>query len=290
MNDEEFLAARFQDHRPHLRTVAYRLLGSDGEAEDAVQEAWLRVSRSGADEVENLPGWLTTIVARVALNMLKSRASRREGPLEDPPGTAPADDDGHDPEGRALLADSVGLAMLVVLDTLTPAERLAFVLHDVFSVPFDEIAHILERNPVAVRQLASRARRRVQGASPTPAAATDPARHRHVVGAFLLASRQGDLSALISVLHPDVVMRADRATVDTGVPEIVRGAADVAGTFSGRAQGARLAVIDGAPGLVWARGGRPRVVFDFTVTDGRITMIELISDPGRITRMDIRMT
>ncbi|MFI0373360.1 sigma-70 family RNA polymerase sigma factor [Actinomadura sp. 1N219] len=288
MNDDEYLAARFERHRPHLRKVAYRLLGSPGEADDALQEAWLRVSRAGADEVENLPAWLTTIVARVALNMLKSRSARPEGPMADePPHTGPVDGDGrHDPEGQALLADSVGLAMLVVLDTLTPAERLAFVLHDVFSVPFSEIAPILERNPAAVRQLASRARRRVRGASADPAA--DPARQRHVVDAFLLASQQGDLSALVSVLHPDVVLRADRATVDAGLPAILRGAADVAGAFSGRAQAARPAFIDGVPGLVWAPGGRPRTVFAFTVIAGEITEIRMISDPDHIALLDIQ--
>ncbi|MFI0484016.1 sigma-70 family RNA polymerase sigma factor [Actinomadura sp. 9N215] len=288
MNDEEYLAARFEGHRPHLRKVAYRLLGSRSEADDALQEAWLRISRSGADDVENLPGWLTTVVARVSLNMLKSRTARREGSLdEDPPPAEPAADGGeHDPEGRALLADSVGLAMLVVLDTLTPAERLAFVLHDVFSVPFGEIAPILERNPAAVRQLASRARRRVQGASAERAA--DPARQRRIVDAFLLAARRGDLSALISVLHPDVVLRADRATVDGGLPGIVRGPADVAGTFCGRAQAARVAFIDGIPGLVWAPGGRTRTVFAFTVVDGQITKIEMISDPDHIALLEIQ--
>jgi RNA polymerase sigma factor (sigma-70 family) len=284
MDERDWLARRFEDHRGRLRAVAYRMLGSASEADDAVQEAWLRLSRSDADAVENLGGWLTTVVARVCLNMLEARRSRREEPVGgDLPDPVAHRGDDHDPEQQALAAEGVGLALLVVLDTLTPAERLAFVLHDLFAVPFEEIAPIVDRSPAAARQLASRARRRVQGAPPPDA---DLARQRAVVDAFLAASRQGDFEALLALLDPDVVLRADPAAVRTGAAAEARGAAAVAGTFSGRAQTARPALVDGAPGAVWAPGGRPRVAFGFTVADGRILAIDLLADPERLALVE----
>jgi RNA polymerase sigma factor (sigma-70 family) len=286
MDEHDWLAERFEAHRTHLRAVAFRMLGSPSEADDAVQEAWLRLSRSGAGGVENLGGWLTTVVGRVCLDMLRSRTSRREEPL----GAHPAEpiverEDEVDPEHEALMADSVGSALLVVLDMLAPAERLAFVLHDMFGVPFEEIAPIVERSPAAARQLASRARRRVRGTATVPEA--DLARRRAVVDAFLAASRGGDFEALLAVLDPDVVLRADGAAVRLGASREVRGAAAVAETFSGRARAAKPALVDGAPGLVWASGGRPRVVFGFTITDGRIVEIEMVADPERIGQLDL---
>jgi RNA polymerase sigma-70 factor (ECF subfamily) len=280
--DEDFLVDRFESHRPHLRAVAYRMLGSPTEADDAVQEAWLRLSRADTGDVENLGGWLTTVVARVCLNMLQSRRSRREEPLDArEPEAAPG------PEHEAVLADSIGLALLVVLDTLTPAERLAFVLHDLFAVPFEEIAPIVDRTPAAARQLASRARRRVQGTA--PAGDPDPARRRQVVAAFLAASRGGDFDALLGLLDPEVVLRADAAGVRMGAPAEVRGGPAVAETFSGRAQAARSALINGEPGVVWAVDGRPRVVFAFTIMDGDIVAIDMIADPARLGVLDIEV-
>jgi RNA polymerase sigma factor (sigma-70 family) len=286
MDERDWLAGRFEENRTHLRAVAYRMLGSPTEADDAVQESWLRLSRSGASGVENLGGWLTTIVARVCLDMLRSRKSRREEPL-DAQGTESivSREDGTDPEHEAMLADSVGLALTVVLETLAPAERVAFVLHDMFDLPFDEIAPIVGRSSTAARQLASRARRRVQGAAKAPDA--DLAREREIVGAFLAASRGGDFAALIALLDPDVVLRADRAAVQVGAPKVVRGAAPVAGTFSGRAQTAQPALINGAAGAVWAPGGRPRVVFTFTITGGKIVEIDMLADPDYLGRLDL---
>jgi RNA polymerase sigma factor (sigma-70 family) len=285
MDDRDWLAGQFEAHRGHLRAVAYRMLGSSSEADDAVQEAWLRLSRSDTSVVDNLGGWLTTVVARVCLNMLQARTARREDPVgEDLPDAAATRRDRDDPEEQALEADAVGLALLVVLDTLTPAERLAFVLHDLFAVPFDEIAPIVERSPAATRQLASRARRRLQGAPPPDA---DLARRRAVVDAFLAASREGSFEALVALLDPDVVLRADQAAVRAGASTEVRGAAAVAGTFSGRARAARPALVDGAPGAVWAVGGQPRVVFGFTITDDRIVQIDLLADPDRLARLEL---
>ena len=288
MDDQEWLAQGFEANRAHLRAVAYRMLGSPSEADDAVQEAWLRLSRSDTGAIENLGGWLTTVVARVCLNMLSARSSRREEPLgvhlPDPAG---GPEDGIDPEREALLADSVGLALLVVLDALTPAERLAFVLHDLFAVPFDEIAAILGRSPAATRQLASRARRRVQGSAPDPAA--DRRRQRAVVDAFLAASRGGDFEALVALLDPDVVLRADPAAAQAGAAGELRGAQAVAGTFSGRARFARPALVDGAAGAVWAPGGQPRVVFGFTIAGGRIVEIEVLADPERLRQLDLEI-
>jgi RNA polymerase sigma-70 factor, ECF subfamily len=286
MDTHDWLAERFEEHRTHLRAVAYRILGSVNDADDAVQEAWLRLARSDSSQVENLGGWLTTVVARVSLNMLQSRKARREDPAgshlpEEIAGSA----DRAGPEYQAVLADSVGLALLVVLDTLTPAERLAFVLHDMFAMPFEEIAPIVERSPAATRQLASRARRRVQGADTTPDA--DLTRRREVVQAFLAAARDGDLGTLVAVLDPDVVVRADHAMVRTGAQPEVRGADAVAAMFFGRAKAAKVALINGVTGLVWAVGGRPRVVFSFTLTGGKITAIDLIGDPGTLGQLDV---
>jgi len=293
---DEWLAERFEGHRARLRAVAYRMLGSTGEADDAVQEAWLRLSRSGAGGVENLGGWLTTVVARVCLNMLRSRRSRREEPLEGPLGE-PLDArvpdpivgraDGSDPEHEALLADGVGLALLVVLETLSPAERLAFVLHDTFGVPFAEIAPIVGRSPAAARQLASRARNRVRGAAPAPE--TDLASQREVVDAFLAASRGGDFDALLAVLDPEVVLRADNGAA--GASRLVRGARAVAGqalTYSRLAPFSRPALVNGAPGAVTAPGGVPRAIMGFTVAGGKIIEIDILADPERLGRLDLR--
>ena len=286
MEPQGWLADRFEEHRAHLRAVAYRMLGSPSEAEDAVQEAWLRLSRSDTSDIENLGGWLTTVVARVSLDMLRSRQSRREEPLgARVPEEIAGPEDGPDPEHEALLADSVGPALLVVLETLAPAERLAFVLHDMFGVPFDEIASIVGRSPAAARQLASRARRRVRGTTDVPDA--PPTRQREVVDAFLAASRNGDFDALLSLLDPDGVLRADGAAVLAGATAEVRGAPAVAGTFSGRARAARPALVDGDAGLVWMQGGEPRMVFAFTVTGSRVVGIELIADPERIRSLDL---
>jgi RNA polymerase sigma factor (sigma-70 family) len=286
VDETRWLAERFEEHRAHLRAVAYRMLGSSSEADDAVQEAWLRVSRAGAGGVENLGGWLTTVVARVSLDLLRARGARREESLgHHLPGPVAAPPERSDPEYEALLADAVGPALLVVLDTLTPAERLAFVLHDLFAVPFDEIATILDRSPAAARQLASRARRRVQGADPAPGA--DLARQRRVVEAFLAAARDGDFDALVALLDPEVVLRADPAAVQVGADAEVRGAREVAGTFAGRARVARPALVDGVPGAVWAPGGRPRVAFAFTLAGGRIAAIDLLADPERLRRVEL---
>jgi RNA polymerase sigma-70 factor (ECF subfamily) len=297
MGDERLLAERFEANRTHLSAVAYRMLGSRTEAEDAVQEAWFRLTRSDTSTVENLKGWLTTVVGRVCLDMLRSRKSRKEEALDAhepeviPSGEPSAEDD------RAL-ADSVGLALLVVLETLTPAERVAFVLHDMFDLPFDEIAPIVCRSPGAARQLASRARRRVQGKTEPPM--PDRNRHREIVGAFLAASRGGDFAALLSILDPDVVFHADPAAVAAslanraeGAPIIapeLNGADAVARTFVGRARAAQVALVDGSPGLVWAPGGIPRVAFLMTTRDGRIATIDLVADPERLGRMEVVMT
>jgi RNA polymerase sigma-70 factor, ECF subfamily len=329
----DVLAQQFEDSRPHLAAVAYRMLGSRAEADDAVQEAWLRLARSDVEGVDNLGGWLTTVVSRVCLDMLRSRTSRREDPLTDDERVAP--DAG--PEGEAVLADSVGAALLVVLDTLPPAERLAFVLHDLFAMPFDEIGTVLGRSSAAARQLASRARRRVQGVGadePDPDGAgggvgsggraaddgraaggaaggaargaaggvvdsaaagggaarvpPDPAgRRREVVTAFLTASRGGDFTALLELLDPEAVVLADAAAVIAGAEAEVRGAAAVAATFVGRAKAARLALLDGEPGLIWTHRGEVRMAFAFTVVDGQVAGIELIADPGRLAAMGV---
>jgi RNA polymerase sigma-70 factor (ECF subfamily) len=290
MDNQEWLAQRFEEHRSHLRAVAYRMLGSLSEADDAVQDAWLRLSRADSDEIENLGGWLTTVVARVALNMLRSRKTRREQPLDvhlPDPVVDPAD--GTDPEHEALLSDSVGLALLVVLDTLSPPERLAFVLHDMFSVPFEEIAAILERSPAATRQLASRARRRVRGAAPTP----DPDLNAQweVVDAFLAAARDGDFDRLVAVLDPDVVLRADGGAV-AALSAHVRGAEAVASRaqmFSRLDLGMRRVLINGAAGMIALRDGRPFSVAALTITDGKIVEMNFLADPERLAGLDLSM-
>jgi RNA polymerase sigma factor (sigma-70 family) len=284
VDEREFLAERFEDHRTHLRAVAYRMLGSVSEADDAVQEAWLRLSRSDATGIENLGGWLTTVVARVCLNVLRSRKSRREEPLEvHVPDPVVSSEDGADPEYEALLADSVGLALLVVLDTLTPAERLAFVLHDMFAVPFDEIAAIVDRSPAAARQLANRARRRVQGATPEPD--TDLTRQREVVSAFFAAAREGDFEALVAVLDPDVVLRSDGGAARPAASALVQGARAVAEralTFAHLSPFVRPALVNGVAGVVVVRRGRPFSVMSFTVAGGRIVAITALADPARL--------
>jgi RNA polymerase sigma factor (sigma-70 family) len=286
MNERDWLAERFEANRMHLKAVAYRMLGSTSEAEDAVQEAWLRLSRSDTRGVENLGGWLTTVVGRVCLDMLRSRRSRREEPLDTSSADATgSDDEATDPEGHALMADSVGLALLVVLDTLSPAERVAFVLHDMFALPFEEIGPIVGRSADNARQLASRARRRVRGAPAVPD--VDVRRQREVVTAFLAAARGGDLDALLAVLDPDVVLRADDAAVAMGATRQVHGAAAVAETFSGRARAARTAMVNGAAGIVWSSGGKPRVVFGFTIADGTIVEVEMIADPERLRGLEL---
>jgi RNA polymerase sigma factor (sigma-70 family) len=290
VDEHKWLAERFEENRPRLRAVAYRMLGSLSEADDAVQEAWVRLSRSDTSGVENLGGWLTTVVGRVCLDMLRSRRSRREEPLDQHsggrvPGPIVNREGAIDPEHEALLADSVGLALLVVLETLTPAERLAFVLHDMFAVPFAEISPIVGRSPNATKMLASRARRRVRGAAEVPD--SDPAHQREVVDAFLAASRGGDFGALLAVLDPDVVLRADGAAVRAGASREVRGARAVADTFFGRARFARPALVNGAIGAVWAPGGRPRVAFCFTVVGGKIVEIEVVADPARLSGLDL---
>ncbi|MDT4926051.1 MAG: hypothetical protein QOG01_3764 [Pseudonocardiales bacterium] len=282
MDEQDVLAQRFEADRPHLRAVAYRVLGSITEAEDAVQEAWLRLQRSDTAAVDNLTGWLTTVVGRVCLDMLRARRSRREESIETQV-SEPVDV--VDPEHEAVLADSVGLALLVVLDALTPAERLAFVLHDMFAVPFDEIATIVGCSSPAARQLASRARRRVQGS--TPDQRTGGNRQREIVDAFLAASRGGEFDALLALLDPDVVVRADAAAVAFGAAAEVVGAHAVAETFSGRARAARLALIDGAAGAVWTQGGKPRVVFAFTVVGAKVVGIEMLADPDRLAALDL---
>jgi RNA polymerase sigma factor (sigma-70 family) len=297
MTEESWLIQQFEGHRAHLRAVAYRMLGSAPEADDAVQETWLRLSRADSRDVDNLGGWLTTVVARVCLDLLRSRTSRREESLESPdPASVSSRVDPSDPEKDTLLADSIGAALLVVLDTLAPAERIAFVLHDMFGVSFDEIASIVGRSPTAARQLASRARRRVQGgaASPEP----DAEREREVVSAFLAASREGHFDRLLALLDPEVVLHADQTAVDAaaarraaGAPELsrtVRGAPAVAKAFSGRARAAREALIDGAMGAAWAPGGQPRAAFGFTVAGGKIVEIEILADPKTVGWLDVK--
>jgi RNA polymerase sigma factor (sigma-70 family) len=289
MDDHDFLAQQFEEHRSHLRAVAYKMLGSLSEADDAVQEGWLRLSRSDTRDVENLRAWLTTVVARVCLNVLRSRRTRREEPLDiHVPDPVVSRDDGTQPEHEALLADSVGLALLVVLETLTPAERLAFVLHDMFGVPFDEIAGLVDRSPAAARQLASRARRRVQGAAAVPDA--DVADQRRVVDAFFAAARDGDFEALVAVLHPDVVSRSDGGALRPDASALVRGAREVAAralTYARLSPFVRPALVNGAAGVVVAPDGQPFAVMGFTVVDGKIVEIDAITDPARLGELDL---
>ena len=288
MDDEEFLARNFEQHRAHLRSVAYRMLGSVAEADDAVQEAWIRLSRSDADEIENLGGWLTTVVARVCLNVLRSRETRREDPLDvyvpDPIVTR---DGAPSPEEQTLLADSVGLALLVVLETLPPAERLAFVLHDMFAVPFDDIAPIVGKSSEATRQLASRGRRRVQGA---PAPEQDRARQRAVVDAFFAAARAGDFDALVAVLDPDVVLRSDGGRTRPKLTRIARGPAAVAGgALTGANPDATVhhVLVNGAPGVLVVRGERRHALMAFTVAGDRIVEIDILADRERLDLIEV---
>jgi RNA polymerase sigma factor (sigma-70 family) len=285
MNDREWLARQFEQNRPRLHSAAYRMLGSTAEAEDAVQEAWIRLDRSDAHDVENLTAWLTTVVARVCLNMLRSRKTRREQPLDTHPGAPQVEEGPPNPEQEALLADSVGLALLVVLDTLTPAERLSFVLHDMFDVGFNEIAPILGRSPAAARQLASRARRRVRGSvAPEP----DLDRQRRVVDAYLAATRAGDFEALLTVLDPDVVLRADAHAVPSGVTTLLRGSHAVARAAldsAARARHTELALIDGSVGLVMAPHGQPVVALTFAISGERISEIDVVGGPARLREL-----
>jgi RNA polymerase sigma factor (sigma-70 family) len=284
--ERDWLLDRFEARRTHLRAVAYRMLGSTCEADDAVQEAWVRLNRSDTSAIENLDGWLTTVVSRVSLDMLRSRASRREEPAGgDLPDNIESAAAGGDPEHEAMLADTVGSALLVVLDTLSPAERLAFVLHDMFAVPFDEIGPIVGRSPNAAKQLASRARQKVQGKEAVSDA--HPARQPEVIDAFLAASRSGDFDALVALLDPDIVLVADSAAVGMGSPEEIRGAAAVAGTFSGRALAAEAALIDGAVGVVWAVAGRPKVAWDFTISDGKVVHIDMLAAADSLADLDL---
>jgi len=284
--DNEFLARQFEATRPHLRAVAYRMLGSLNEADDAVQEAWLRLSRSDPGEIDNLGGWLTTVVGRISLDMLRSRRSRREEPIElhlpEPIVSRP---DGLEPEHEALLADSVGLALLVVLDTLSPAERLAFVLHDMFGVPFDEIGEMVDRSPEAARQLASRARRRVQGSPTEPD--VDLARQREVVDAFFAAAREGDFDALVAVLDPDVVVRSDGGPGLRGERRGAKAVAEQALMFTHLAPYVRPALVNGAAGVVVAPDGRPFSVMAFVVAGGRIVAIDALADPDRVSLLPL---
>src|ERR671913_45707 len=285
MEKEKWLAEQFEAHRDHLQRVAYRMLGSTGEADDAVQEAWLRLSRAEAAGIDNLGGWLTTVVARVCLDTLRSRKSRREEPLEGEPQPAAGHERAVDPEREAELADNVGLALLVVLEALAPAERVAFVLHDMFDLPFEEIAPIVGRSPTAARQLASRARRRVHGSAKTSGA--DVASHRKVVDAFLAAARSGDMAGLLAVLDPDVVLRADRAAVRLGGVAELSGAEAVAANFKGKAQQARSALVDGALGVVVAPQGRLLLVLNLTFAGDRIALIDVVADPDRLEALDL---
>ncbi|MYV98284.1 sigma-70 family RNA polymerase sigma factor [Streptomyces sp. SID3343] len=290
MREQEWLAKRFEADRPHLRAVAYRMLGSLSEADDAVQEAWFRLSRSDTSEVDNLGGWLTTVVGRVCLDQLRVRKSRREDPFDvHVPDVIVSGPGGVDPEHEVLLADSVGLALLVVLDTLTPAERLAFVLHDLFAVPFDEIAPIVGRSAPATRQLASRARRRVQGTAPIPD--RDAGRQRAVVDAFLAAARDGDFDALLTVLDPDVVLRADYGVAASSVSSRefhgARAVAEQALSFRRFERSGHPALVNGAAGIISTSGGRPVAVMGFTVTRGRIVAIDILADPERLGALDL---
>jgi RNA polymerase sigma-70 factor (ECF subfamily) len=294
MEKKDWLAKDFEETRPHLRAVAYRMLGSVDEAEDAIQEAWIRLTRSQSDKIDNLGGWLTTVVARVCLDMLRSRKSRKEEPLDNQvirdPGSA-------NPDADQLIADSVGPALLVVLDTLTPAERIAFVLHDLFDLSFEEIAPVIDRTETAARQLASRARRRVRGMKAT--AWEDTHRQREIVTAFLAASRDGDFSALLTLLHPDAVLRADKTAVKVaaanqakGAPAFkieIRGAEHVAETLKGRARGAQLALVDGFTGATWAPSGKPVLVFAFAIRDGKIEEIDVIMNTEDLEKMEVEV-
>src|SRR5262245_58030097 len=295
MTESNWLAEKFQENRPQLRAVAYRILGSNGEADDAVQEAWLRLTRSDINSVENLGGWLTTVVARVCLDMLRARKSRKEESLEDQHLQAPEQSQVN-PAEEALLADSVGSALLIVLRTLTPVERVAFVLHDLFDLPFEEIAPIVGRSEAAARQLASRARRRVRGGQE---GREDEAKMREIVAAFLAASREGNFNALLQLLDPEILLTADDVAVKTaeankakGAPPFqseMRGATVVAEIFKGRALGAQLALINGSVGTTWIGGGKPRVAFLFSIENGKIQGIDVVMDPEDLKEMVVEL-
>jgi len=288
VNSTDWLAAEFQANRAHLRAVSYRMLGSLAEADDAVQETWLRLTSADTGDVRNLRAWLTTVVSRVCLDMLRARTARRENPLDvhvPDPVVAPASDD---PEQHALLADSVGLALLVVLDTLSPSERLAFVLHDVFAVPFEQIGPVLDRSPAAAKQLASRARRRLRGAEAP--AASDLARQRELAEAFLAAAGGDDFERLLAVLDPDVVLRADAGTGPLGPSKLIRGAREVAAEasqYASLARMARLVLVNGTPGYLVARNGQPLAVIGLAVRDGKVSEIDILADPERLSQLDL---
>lgn len=292
MHEDDRLAARFEQHRSRLRAIAYRMLGSATDADDAVQNAWVRLSRTDADSIENLGSWLTTVVSRVCLNVLQARRTHPEAPLVPAMSEPVSESSASDPELETLLADSIGSALTIMLDKLSPPERVAFVLHDIFSVPFADIAPIVGRNDAATRQLASRARRRVQEA-PENTRTVDMARQQYVVEAFLMASRAGNFAALLTVLDPNVVLRADETALQMGLrtgwitkPEL-HGADAVAEQFAGRSQDALLVLIDGVPGGAWAPGGTPRVAFGFTVQRDKVVEIKLIADPERLGLLDL---
>lgn len=296
---DENLASQFEANRPRLQSVAYRMLGSLTEAEDAVQETWIRLNRSDAHSIDNLGGWLTTVISRVCLGVLRSRGAHGEESLAERDEHEPelADSRVASPEEEAVLADTMGPALLVVLETLSPSERLAFVLHDLFAVPFEDVAPIVGRSPAAARQLASRARRRVQGSD--EAGAGNRVRQQEIVEAFLAASRQGDFEALVTLLDPEAVLRADRAAVksatanrEKGAPLLapeVRGGRAVANALVGRAQAAQLALIEGSPGAVWAPGGRPRAIFAFRVVGNTISEIEIVTDPSVVAALHVEV-
>ncbi|HWE12402.1 MAG TPA: sigma-70 family RNA polymerase sigma factor [Solirubrobacteraceae bacterium] len=285
MSDTNWLAAQFEEHRGRLVAIAQRMLGSAGEADDAVQEVWIRLNRSDAEAIEHLGGWLTTVLSRVCFSMLQSRRARPEMPVgSELPEPVLESVSGSDPEQEALIAESIGLAMLVVLDRLAPAERVAFVLHDVFAIPFEEIAPIVDRTPAAARKLASRARQRIQRADPPDH--PDRLRHATVIDAFLAAARRGDFDALLGVLDPDIVVRADDEASALGAAQERHGAATVA-EFLQRAYGAMPALVDGVPSAVWMPGGQLRVLFSFTIQDQRIVRIDLVADPARLRQLDV---
>jgi RNA polymerase sigma factor (sigma-70 family) len=295
MEKKDGLAKNFEDARKHLKAVAYQMLGSSGEAEDAVQEAWMRLNRSNSEEIDNLRGWLTTVVARVCLDMLRSRKSKREDPLDDNVSEIPNDQYGN-PEAEFMLADSVGPALLLVLDLLTPTERIAFILHDIFDLSFEEIAPIVDRTEEATRQLASRARRTIRSASSPQ---QDNERQQEIVSAFISAARDGNFEALIRVLHPDVVLRADTTAIkiaevnkSRGAPQfkaVMNGAKTVAETFKGKAAAAQLAWINGAAGGTWAPGGKPVVAFCFKISGGKISEIEIVMDKDKLEKSEIKI-
>jgi RNA polymerase sigma-70 factor (ECF subfamily) len=286
VDDANYLATQFEANRSHLRAVAYRILGNAHDVDDALQDAWIRLSNSDADQIENITGWLTTITARICLNILRTKQRRPAESFDDSFANVErlSERAAMSPEEQVVLADSVGLALLIVLETLSPAERITFVLHDMFSVPFDEIAEMLGKSPEACRQLASRARRRVRTANDPTA---DPQRQREVVDAFLDASKSGDFQTLLSLLSPDVELVADAAAVAIGAPERKDGPFDVATRFSGGARAARTALLDGLAGLVWAQGGKPKIAFEFTVVSGKVARIDMIGDEEILGEMSI---